>query len=164
MEIIVLKGREKSGKTTTTALIHNLLLEKGFECKKMNYDSSVNSEIQKIEIENEVKDFSSEFEFENKKIHIFSEGDRKKYFNEHILPYSKKCNEVDVLVICVRIDFKDKRWKYLLEDVVKEVFKDCNRKEFSPKYLNEYNDKNEMIAAKKETAAKIVDYIYEVIQ
>ena len=61
MEIIILKGKERSGKTTTTALVHNLLLEKGIECKKIDCDNSVYTETHKIKIENEVKDFSSEF-------------------------------------------------------------------------------------------------------
>jgi len=162
MEIIVLKGREKSGKTTTTALVHNLLLEKGIECKKIDCDNSVYTETQKIKIENKIKDFSSKFEFENKKILIFSEGDRKNYFNEYILPYSKECNKIDVLVMCVRMNYK--RWKIQLYEEVKEKFKNCNIKEFTPKYLDKYNSEDEMLAAKKETAEEIVEYIYEVIQ
>ena len=68
-----------------------------------------------------------------------------------------------MLVICIRIDYKDRRWKYPLDKVVEEVFKDCTRTEFSPKYLDKYNSDDEMIAAKKETAQEIVKYIIDKI-
>lgn len=158
MKLILLKGKDDSGKTTTAAFVHDELLKKGAYKK---YYKELHEDYKRGE---KGWDFRSELEFEDKIIHIISRGDERNYFNDHIFPQYDRTTNVDVLILCVRIDEKDARISNSMEEFVMNKFSNIidKRIDFQMEYVEKKDDK-EIIEAKKKTAQEIVKYIIDEI-
>lgn len=153
MELILLKGKEDAGKTTTAAMVHDKLVKRGAYEKEY------------IELHKKYKrgekgwDFRSELELKNKIIHIISEGDEVKFFNNNILNYkeeSSQDNIVDVLVICVRTE-KSNQDIGIYYELVKKHFVDYLKEE-NGFYIN-----REGLDKKEKIADEIAEHICNII-
>ena len=160
MELILLKGKEKSGKTTTAKMVYEDLKKKVRE--KPTY-IELDDDLEEGEKGN---DFKAILKIQNTIVHIISRGDERIYFNDHIFPQYNRTTNVDILILCVRTDEEDGRICKSMEEFVMDNFSNIvNKKtDFQMDYVEKQNDCKEIIEAKKKTAEKIVEYIYEVIQ
>lgn len=152
MKLIIIRGKKDSGKTTISSLVCRELIEKKAKkicCEELNKSALIG---------NKAWDFASVLDIKGKIVVIISRGDYYDKLKEDMEKYIRDKNP-DIMLVCAGLT------SHKTYDMLNQEFKNYmnDRKEFSPKYLDEYNDKNEMIEAKKETAQEIAKYIIDEI-
>ena len=152
MKLIIIRGKKDSGKTTISKLVCRELIEKKAEkicCEDLNESASVGDV---------AWDFASVLKINGKIVVIISRGDYHEKLKDDMEKYIGR--NPNIMLVCAGLT------NHKTYNMLKQDFKNYmnESKEFTPKYLNKYNSEDEMISAKKETAEKIVEYIYEVIQ
>lgn len=95
MELIIIRGRQNDGKTTTATFLHNQLLEQGAKVKHLHTNGNY------LSVEKWMVDFQSVLDFGKKRIVIISEGDDDDRLAELMdgLIYDYR---PDILVVCAR--------------------------------------------------------------
>lgn len=159
MELILLKGKKDSGKTTTAKMVYE-------DLKKEAEEEPIYIELDDDLEDNEKgDDFKAIIKIQNKIVHIISRGDARNYFRDHIFPQYDKNTNVEILILCVRTEEQDARINGPMEDFVINWFNNIIEKKtyFQMNFVKNADDCKGIIEAKKETAQEIVKYIIDEI-
>jgi thymidylate kinase len=95
MELIVIRGAQNSGKTTTAALVHNRLVENGATVKLLQMKDNI------LDAGQYTRDFQSVLDIEKKRIVIISEGDDDDTLYEKMEWFENEYRP-DIMVVCAR--------------------------------------------------------------
>ncbi|MBR6848410.1 MAG: hypothetical protein IKM74_09820 [Bacteroidales bacterium] len=149
MELIIIRGRQNDGKTTTATLLHNMLVERSSAVRllKTNGDH--------LSVGQPLCDFKSVIDLGRKRVAIISAGDVDDTLNEEmedlIVLYRP-----DILVVCARArDYPGSSYR-MLNDKYRDNMHPEN--EFWVVYTD---DPALMLEAKRTAAEKIVNRIEE---
>ena len=119
MELIIIRGRQNDGKTTTATMLHNELVARSNAVRllKTNGDH--------LPVGNDVCDFRSVIDIEKKRVAIISEGDEAdvlyKKMEELIYVYRP-----DVMTVCARAYNREGSSYRMLEENYGELIKNEN--------------------------------------
>ena len=149
MELIIIRGRQNDGKTTTATLLHNTLVGRSSAVRLLKTNGDY------LSVGQNLCDFKSVIDLGRKRVAIISAGDVDDTLNEEmddlIMMYRP-----DILVVCARTrDYPGSSYRMLNE-----------------KYRNNMNPENEfwvdytddsglMLEAKRTVAEKIANRIEE---
>ena len=95
MELIIIRGAQDSGKTTTAALVHNKLVENGAVVKLLQLKDNI------FDAGQYTRDFQSVLDVEKKRIIIISEGDDDDTLYDNMEWYNNEYRP-DIMVVCAR--------------------------------------------------------------
>lgn len=150
MELIIIRGRQNDGKTTTATLLHNELVGQGASVKLLKTNGNY------LSVDNWMVDFKSVLDFGKKRIVIISEGDDDDRLAELmkglIFDYRP-----DIMVVCARKYDKVGSSYRMLKENYKDMIKSENVfwTEFS-------DDRTKMIDAKRPIVEKIINRIQSI--
>lgn len=157
MELIIIKGKSKKGKTTIATLLHNKLTEiEDCELKWMFYDHLKLPVEEKDLYEPRVPDFRSVFLFRWKTIGIVSHGDSSRFAKQFIRQLINDFH-VDILVVCSSIDSLN--WNMLNRDF-REYVKAENIFEIQDNYWSK--NKDNMVFAKRDFVEILLNHINQI--
>lgn len=148
MNIIIIRGTQNSGKTTTAACVHNELINPEGALLKLFRTAGGY-----MPVIGEMRDFWSVLDLGRKRIVIISQGDDANYL-EKMMEHLIWSYAPDIVVVCTRTRsvegsswnmLHDKYWKYIKPDCIFEVEPTANPAE--------------VINEKKTKAREIVDKI-----
>lgn len=150
MELIIIRGRQDDGKTTTATMLHNELVNRSSAVRfvKINGDH--------IPVGNEVQDFRSVIDLGKKRVAIISAGDDddalKEEMEKLLMVYRP-----DILVVCARAYDRSGSSYRMLTENYGDIMKDENE------FWTEYTDDPTMaFDAKRKVVEKIVNRINEI--
>ena len=148
MELIIIRGRQDDGKTTTATFLHNKLLEQGAKVKHLHTNGNY------LSVGKWMVDFQSVLDLGKKRIVIISEGDDDDRLAELMenLIYDYR---PDIVVVCARKYDKVGSSYRMLREKYKDLIKSEN--EFWTAFSD---DRAKMIDVKRP----IVDIIINRIQ
>ena len=148
MELIIIRGRQDDGKTTTATFLHNKLLEQGAKVKHLHTNGNY------LSVGKWMVDFQSVLDLGKKRIVIISEGDDDERLAELMenLIYDYR---PDIVVVCARKYDKVGSSYRMLREKYKDLIKSEN--EFWTAFSD---DRAKMIDVKRP----IVDIIINRIQ
>lgn len=131
MELIIIRGRQNNGKTTTATLLHNELVGRGANLKLLKTNGNY------LSVDNWMVDFQSVLDLGKKRIVIISEGDDDDRLAE-LMESLIDDYRPDIVVVCARArDVEGSSYRMLTEryeDLVKpenefwtEFADDCSK-------------------------------------
>lgn len=95
MELIIIRGRQNDGKTTTATMLHNDIVERGARVRLLRTNGNY------LSIGNWMVDFQSVLDLMKKRIVIISEGDDDKRL-EDLMNELTDIYRPDIVVVCAR--------------------------------------------------------------
>lgn len=150
MELIIIRGTQDSGKTTTAALVHNRLVENGATAKLLQMKDNI------LDAGQYTRDFQSVLDVEKKRIVIISEGDdddtlyeRMEWLNDEYRP--------DIMVVCARTYNRSGSSYRMLTEYYSDAMREEN--EFWVEYAD---DATKTIETKIPIVEQITNRIYEI--
>lgn len=151
MELIIIRGTQNSGKSTTAACVHNEIIARGAQPKMTHIYADV------IPIM-ELRDFESVLDYDRVRVAIISQGDETDKLRERI---ERLCWEwrPNVLVVCCRKVKREGSSIEMLENNYPNWMKSAQTF-----WTNEVasTDWNTILADKQQTAEQIADYIKKI--
>lgn len=150
MELIIIRGRQNDGKTTTASMLHNELVARSNAVRLLKIDGYY------IPVGNEVRDFRSVIDIKGKRIAIISAGDEDDVLKEKMegLIYEYR---PDILVVCARAQDREGSAYRMLKDNYGNLIKTEN--EFWTEWVE---DPNKIMEAKRSIVQKIVNRIMNI--
>lgn len=147
MELIIIRGRQDDGKTTTATLLHNELIGQGANVKMLKTNGN------SLSVDNWMVDFQSVLDFNKKRIVIISEGDDDERLSELMesLIYDYR---PDIVVVCARSYDRAGSSYRMLTEKYKDVIKPEN--EFWTEFSD---DRTKMLDVKRPIVELIVNKI-----
>lgn len=147
MELIIIRGRQDDGKTTTATLLHNELIGQGANVKMLKTNGNY------LSVDNWMVDFHSVLDFNKKRIVIISEGDDDERLSELMesLIYDYR---PDIVVVCARSYDRAGSSYRMLTEKYKDVIKPEN--EFWTEFSD---DRTKMLDVKRPIVELIVNKI-----
>lgn len=147
MELIIIRGRQNDGKTTTATVLHNELVAHSDSVRLLKINGNY------LPVWNEVRDFRSVIDIKEKRIAIISAGDvddiLKEEMEELIYEYRP-----DILVVCARAQDREGSAYRMLNDNFGDLVKEDNE------FWTEWTDNPaDALAAKYAVVEKIVNRI-----
>ncbi len=150
MELIIIRGRQDDGKTTTATFLHNQLLEHGAKVKLLHTNGNY------LSVGNWMVDFQSVLDIGKKRIVIISEGDDDDRLAELMesLIYDYR---PDIVVVCARAYDRVGSSYRMLTEKYKDLIKSEN--EFWTEFADDYS---QMIEVKRQIVELIINRIYNI--
>ena len=148
MELIIIRGRQNDGKTTTSSILHNQLVERGAKVKLLQTNGNY------LSVCNWMVDFQSVLDLGKRRIVIISEGDDDDRLAELM---DELINEYrpDIVVVCARArDIEGSSYRMLTQKY-KDLIEPRNV------FWTEYTDDNSKI---NEVKSLVVEKIINRIQ
>ena len=147
MELIIIRGRQNDGKTTTATLLHNVFIEYGANVKMVRTNGNY------LSVGTWMVDFQSVLDWGNKRIVIISEGD-----DDDRLADLMECliNDYcpDIVVACARAYDRVGSSYRMLTEKFKDLIKPEN--EFWTQFVDDYS---RMIEVKHPIVEMIINRI-----
>lgn len=150
MELIIIRGTQDSGKTTTTALVHNRLVENGATVKLLQMKDNI------LDAGQYVRDFQSVLDVEKKRIVIISEGDDDDALYES-MEWLDDEYRPDIMVVCARTYNRSGSSYRMLTEYYSDAMHEGN--EFWVEYAD---DATKTIETKIPIVERITNRIYEI--
>lgn len=151
MELIIIRGTQNSGKSTTAACVHNEIIARGAQPKMTHIYADVIPVM-------ELRDFESVLDYDRVRVAIISQGDEADKLRERI---ERLCWEwrPNVLVVCCRKVKREGSSIEMLENNYPNWMKSAQTF-----WTNEVasTDWNTILADKQQTAEQIADYIKKI--
>lgn len=150
MELIIIRGRQDDGKTTTATFLHNQLLEQGAKVKLLHTNGNY------LSVGNWMVDFQSVLDFGKKRIVIISEGDDDDRLAELMesLIYDYR---PDIVVVCARAYDRVGSSYRMLTEKYKDLIKSEN--EFWTEFADDYS---RVMEVKRPIVELIINRIYNI--
>ncbi len=150
MELIIIRGRQDDGKTTTATFLHNQLLELGAKVKLLHTNGNY------LSVGNWMVDFQSVLDFGKKRIVIISEGDDDDRLAELMesLIYDYR---PDIVVVCARAYDRVGSSYRMLTEKYKDLIKSEN--EFWTEFADDYS---RVMEVKRPIVELIINRIYNI--
>lgn len=150
MELIIIRGRQNDGKTTTATLLHNELVGRGANLKLLKTNGNY------LSVDNWIVDFQSVLDFGKKRIVIISEGDDDDRLAELMegLVFDYR---PDIVVVCARAYDRVGSSYRMLTEKYKELIKPEN--EFWTEFAD---DSAKTIDVKRPIVEKIINRIINI--
>ena len=148
MKLIIIRGRQNDGKTTTSSILHNQLVERGAKVKLLQTNGNY------LSVCNWMVDFQSVLDLGKRRIVIISEGDDDDRLAELM---DELINEYrpDIVVVCARArDIEGSSYRMLTQKY-KDLIEPRNV------FWTEYTDDNSKI---NEVKSLVVEKIINRIQ
>ena len=150
MELIIIRGRQNDGKTTTATILHNQLIEQGADVKMLRTNGNY------LSVGSWMVDFQSVLDFGKKRIVIISEGDDKGHLAELMEDYI--CDyRPDIVVVSARSRDKVGSSYKMLKENWKDLVKPAN--EFKIEFAD---DRAKMIDVKLPIIKSIINRIQSI--
>ena len=151
MELIIIKGKQNSGKSTTAACVHNEIIARGAHLKMMHIYADVIPVM-------DLRDFESVLDYGHIRVAIISQGDEANKLHERI---ERLCWEwrPNALVVCCRTLLKPGS---SIEMLHKSYPKWMPAKIF-PVNKIATNDWKTIMTAKENIANQIANYIKQIV-
>lgn len=149
MELIIIRGAQDSGKTTTASLVHNKLVENGATVKLLQMKDNI------LDVGQYTRDFQSVLDVEKKRIVIISEGDDDDTLYEKMEWYNNEYRP-DIIVVCARTYNRLGSSYRMLTEYYSNAMREEN--EFWTEYAD---DPTKTVEAKFPIVERIVNRIYE---
>lgn len=145
MELLIIRGRQNDGKTTTATLLHNELIRQGASLKMLKTNGNY------LSVDNWMVDFQSVLDIGKKRIVIISEGDDDDRLAELMesLIYDYR---PDIMIVCARKYDKVGSSYRMLTEKFKDLIKPEN--EFWTEFSD---DRTKMIEVKRPILEKIIN-------
>lgn len=150
MELIIIRGAQDSGKTTTAALVHNKLVENGATVKLLQMKDNI------LDAGQYTRDFQSVLDVEKKRIIIISEGDDDDTLYDNMEWYNNEYRP-DIMVVCARTYNRSGSSYRMLTEYFSNAMREEN--EFWAEYAD---DPTKTVEAKFPIVERIVNRIYEI--
>lgn len=150
MELIVIRGAQNSGKTTTAALVHNRLVENGATVKLLQMKDNI------LDAGQYTRDFQSVLDVEKKRIVIISEGDDDDTLYDNMEWYNNEYRP-DIMIVCARTYNRSGSSYRMLTEYFSNAMREEN--EFWTEYAD---DPTKTVEAKFPIVERIVRHIYEI--
>ena len=150
MELIIIRGRQDDGKTTTATFLHNKLLEQGAKVKHLHTNGNY------LSVGKWMVDFQSVLDYGKKRIVIISEGDDDDRLAELMenLIYDYR---PDIVVVCARSRDLDGSSYRMLTEKYQDLIKPEN--EFWTQFVDDYS---RVIEVKRPIVELIINRIYNI--
>ena len=150
MELIIIRGRQNDGKTTTATLLHNELVGRGASLKLLKTNGNY------LSVDNWMVDFQSVLDWGKKRIVIISEGDDKNRLSELMdgLIYDYR---PDIVVVCARSRDVDGSSYRMLTEKYQDLIKPEN--EFWTQFVDDYS---RVMEVKRPIVEFIINRIYNI--
>lgn len=147
MELIIIRGRQNDGKTTTATMLHNELVAHCSAVRLLKTNGDY------LSVGNDIRDFRSVIDIDKKRVAIISEGDVDDALKEEM----ERINYVfrpDIMVVCARAYNREGSSYRMLEENYGEHFKDEN-----VFWTEKAEDLADALNAKRSVVNKIVKQI-----
>ncbi len=150
MEIIIIRGRQNDGKTTTATMLHNELVVRSNAVRLLKTNGNY------LPVGNDVRDFRSVIDIKENRIAIISAGDVDDVLNEEMEELIYKYRP-DILVVCARAQDREGSAYRMLKDNYGNLIKEEN--EFWTEWMENQND---AMDAKRVVVERIVNRIMNI--
>ena len=150
MELIIIRGRQNDGKTTTATLLHNVLIEYGANVKMVRTNGNY------LSVGTWMVDFQSVLDWGNKRIVIISEGDDKNRLSE-LMDGLINDYRPDIVVVCARSRDIDGSSYRMLTEKYQDLIKPEN--EFWTQFVDDYS---RVMEVKRPIVELIINRIYNI--
>ncbi|MBQ8704343.1 MAG: hypothetical protein IJ524_08230 [Bacteroidales bacterium] len=147
MELIIIRGRQNDGKTTTATMLHNELVAHSNAVRLLKTNGDY------LPVGNEVRDFRSVIDIKEKRIAIISAGDVDDVLNEEMkeLIYEYR---PDILIVCARAQDREGSAYRMLKENYADLIKEENE------FWTEWTDNpNDAMTTKQKVVDRIVTRI-----
>lgn len=150
MELIIIRGRQNDGKTTTATMLHNELVARSNAVRLLKTNGDY------LPVGIEVRDFRSVIDIKEKRIAIISAGDVDDILNEEMeeLIYEYR---PDIIVVCARAQDREGSTYRMLKENYADLIKEEN--EFWTEWMDNPND---AITTKQKVVERIVTRIMNI--
>lgn len=150
MELIIIRGRQNDGKTTTATMLHNELVARSNAVRLLKTNGDY------LPVGIEVRDFRSVIDIKEKRIAIISAGDVDDVLNEEMeeLIYEYR---PDIMVVCARAQDREGSAYRMLKENYADLIKEEN--EFWTEWMDNPKD---AITTKQKVVDKIVTRIMNI--
>lgn len=150
MELIIIRGRQNDGKTTTATMLHNELVARSNAVRLLKTNGDY------LPVGIEVRDFRSVIDIKEKRIAIISAGDVDDILNEEMeeLIYEYR---PDIIVVCARAQDREGSAYRMLKENYADLIKEEN--EFWTEWMDNPND---AITTKQKVVERIVTRIMNI--
>lgn len=151
MELIIIKGKQNSGKSTTAACVHNEIIARGAQLKMMHIYADVIPVM-------DLRDFESVLDYGHIRVAIISQGDEANKLHERI---ERLCWEwrPNVLVVCCRTLPKPGSSIEMLQ----KSYPEWMPAKIFPVNKIATNDWKTILTAKEIIANQIANYIKQIV-
>lgn len=150
MEIIIIRGRQNDGKTTTATMLHNELVARSNAVRLLKTNGNY------LPVGNDVRDFRSVIDIKENRIAIISAGDVDDVLNEEMEELIYKYRP-DILVVCARAQDREGSAYRMLKDNYGNLIKEEN--EFWTEWME---NKTDAMDAKCVVVERIVNRIMNI--
>jgi|GEM_PF-5311577 len=150
MEIIIIRGRQNDGKTTTATMLHNELVVRSNAVRLLKTNGNY------LPVGNDVRDFRSVIDIKENRIAIISAGDVDDVLNEEMEELIYKYRP-DILVVCARAQDREGSAYRMLKDNYGNLIKEEN--EFWTEWMENQTD---AMDAKRVVVERIVNRIMNI--
>ena len=150
MELIIIRGRQNDGKTTTATMLHNELVARSNAVRLLKTNGDY------LPVGNEVRDFRSVIDIKEKRIAIISAGDVDDVLNDEMeeLIYEYR---PDIFVVCARAQDREGFAYRMLKENYADLIKEENE------FWTEWTDNpNDAMTMKQKVVDKIVTRIMNI--
>lgn len=150
MELIIIRGRQNDGKTTTATMLHNELVARSNAVRLLKTNGDY------LPVGIEVRDFRSVIDIKEKRIAIISAGDVDDILNEEMeeLIYEYR---PDIIVVCARAQDREGSAYRMLKENYADLIKEEN--EFWTEWMDNPSD---AITTKQKVVERIVTRIMNI--
>lgn len=150
MELIIIRGRQNDGKTTTITMLHTELVARSNSVRLLKTNGDY------LPVGNEVRDFRSVIDIKEKRIAIISAGDSDDVLNEEMeeLIYEYR---PDIMVACARAQDREGSAYRMLKENYADLIKEEN--EFWTEWTENRDD---AITIKQGVVEKIANRIMNI--
>ena len=131
MEIIIIRGRQNDGKTTTATMLHNELVVRSNAVRLLKTNGNY------LPVGNDVRDFRSVIDIKENRIAIISAGDVDDVLNKEMEELIYKYRP-DILVVCARAQDREGSAYRMLKDNYGNLIKEEN--EFWTEWMENQTD------------------------
>lgn len=150
MEIIIIRGRQNDGKTTTATMLHNELVVRSNAVRLLKTNGNY------LPVGNDVRDFRSVIDIKENRIAIISAGDLDDVLNKEMEELIYKYRP-DILVVCARAQDREGSAYRMLKDNYGNLIKEEN--EFWTEWMENQTD---AMDAKRVVVERIVNRIMNI--
>ncbi|MDY6394673.1 MAG: hypothetical protein SPK52_01785 [Synergistales bacterium] len=150
MEIIIIRGRQNDGKTTTATMLHNELVVRSNAVRLLKTNGNY------LPVGNDVRDFRSVIDIKENRIAIISAGDVDDVLNKEMEELIYKYRP-DILVVCARAQDREGSAYRMLKDNYGNLIKEEN--EFWTEWMENQTD---AMDAKRVVVERIVNRIMNI--
>lgn len=151
MKLIIIKGTQNSGKSTTAACVHNEIIARGAQLKMMHIYADVIPT-------GELRDFESVLDYSHVRVAIISQGDEAAKLHERI---ERLCWEwrPNAIVVCCR----SKKMTGSSYEMLCNNYSSWMPAQEVPVNIVSSNDWKTILSAKQQTANQIANYIKQIV-